>query len=92
MKLQWKLSEALDRFNQSLEICQKANNKWGISRLYNNIANIYEMTMDFETAIKFQKDRLAIAKQLQDRDGLVKSCSCIAAMYHVLGEDQLAIE
>ena len=90
MKLQWRLSEAIERYNQSLDICIKANNKWGMARLYNNIANIYEMTMDFERAIEFQKLRLDIATELGDRDGYVKSCVCVAAMYHVLGDNHNA--
>lgn len=92
LKLQWKLSEALERYDLSLEICKKMNNRWGMSRLYNNMANIYEMTMDFEKAIQYQKDRLELAKQLEDQDGLVKSCACIAAMYHTLHDHQSAIE
>jgi len=89
--LQWKLGEALERYNTSLEICTKANNKWGMGRLYNNIANIYEMTMDFDKAIEFQKKRQDIAVQLKDRDGNIKSCACLAALYHVKNDDHTAI-
>ena len=89
--MQWKLSEALDRFEQVLELCKKRNNRWGMSRIYNNMANIYEMTMDFEKAIKYHKDRLELAKQLEDRDGFVKACAGIAALYHVQEDNQSAI-
>ena len=89
--MQWKLSEAMERFETTLDLCKKRNNRWGMSRMYNNIANIYEMTMDFEQAIKYQKDRFDLAKQLEDRDGFVKSCASIAALYHTLQDSKSAI-
>ena len=91
MKMQWKLSEALERYDKTLELCKKRNNKWGMSRIYNNMANIYEMTMDFDKAIKYHKDRLELAKQLEDRDGFVKSCASIAALNHTKQDNQGAI-
>ena len=81
----------MDHYNEALDIAIKANNKFGQARIYNNIANILELLMDFERAIEYHKLRLDIATEIEDRDGIVKACSSIAALYHTIGEYENAI-
>ena len=91
-KIEWKLKSAMDHYNAALDIAKKANNKFGQGRIYNNIANILELLMDFEQAIEYQKQRLDIATEIEDRDGIVKACSTIAALYHTIGDYESSIE
>lgn len=82
----------MDHYNAALDIAKKANNKFGQGRIYNNIANIFELLMDFEQAIEYQKQRLDIATEIEDRDGIVKACSTIATLYHTIGDYESSIQ
>ena len=90
-KLENNLEGALEHYNKSLDISIKANNRYAQGRLYNNIANIWEMTMDFERAIEFQKLRLDIATDQNESDSIIKACSCLAALYHTIDDCPNAI-
>ena len=55
------------------------------------MANIMEMQMDFTKSIEYHEKHLNIAKSLNDRDALVKSCGALASMYHCLNDPNNAV-
>ena len=83
-KLEWRLGEALEYYKTSLTFALKQNNKYAQGRLYNNMANILEIQMDYQEAIEKHKLHLGLAIMLSDRDGIVKSCGAIASLYHTI--------
>lgn len=74
----------MECYKGSLELAIKHNNKYAQCRLYNNLANIEELLMNFEAAIEYQLQNLAVAKVLKNRDTIVKACGAIAGYYHTL--------
>ena len=50
-----------------------------------------EIQMEFTKAIEYHEKHLNIAKLLNDRDALVKSCGALASMYHCLNDPTQAV-
>lgn len=91
-KMKGKLAKALEYYEQALGMVKKRNERWCVARLYNNIANIHELTANYEEAIKYHLLRIEIAEELPDLDGISKASSSLAAMYHAQGDIEKSIE
>ena len=83
-KQEWKLAKAMECYDASLNLAVKHNNKYAQGRLYNNMANILELQMDYEQAIEYHQKHLDVAVELNNRDGIVKSCGALASLYHTI--------
>ncbi|MBI3518398.1 MAG: tetratricopeptide repeat protein [Bacteroidetes bacterium] len=84
--------KALNLFFKSLEICKKENNKKFTSKLYNNIANCYDVMGIYEKALYFHFEALKIKEELGLKDKIYISRINIATVYYNLKQYKQAID
>jgi tetratricopeptide (TPR) repeat protein len=78
------LAEALILYEESLEMCQRAGEKWNTAHVLLNIGHIAYEQRNFSKARTLYEEDLRLCRELGDRDGQAYAMSGLA---HLLCED-----
>jgi tetratricopeptide (TPR) repeat protein len=85
-------NEALEKFNQSMEIETKLGNQRGIAHALHNIAVIHQHRGEYDEAFEKYNQSIEIKKKLGDQQGIAQALNNIAAIYQHKGEYDEALE
>ena len=83
---QGKLSEALERFEVSLELSQYLQNASGISSALNNIAIIYYAFEENERALEYHTRNLELSKSIGNTRSIIPASNAIGLIHLELAE------
>ncbi|MHA1450099.1 MAG: tetratricopeptide repeat protein [Candidatus Hodarchaeales archaeon] len=84
--------DALTHYKRAEEIFTSIKDDEGLSKIYNNTANVYIFMENFKEARKYHDKSLEIAKKLGKRNSIANSYLNIGSMYYHNGEVDLALE
>ncbi|ERT05023.1 TPR repeat family protein [Lyngbya aestuarii BL J] len=84
--------EALQSFQQSLEIYREIGNRQGEAKSLGNLGNAYWYLGQYQKAIEFYQQQLTIAREIGDRYGEAASLNNLGWAYWNLSQYQQAIE
>jgi adenylate cyclase len=91
----WKMGkrdDALNHYNESLSLMERARDMCGIASGLNNIGLIYQYKGEADRAIDFFKRSLDIDQKIGDKLGIAQSLNNIAFIHSNLGEVDKALE
>jgi putative nucleotidyltransferase with HDIG domain len=83
---QGKLSEALERFEISLEISQKTQHLDNVSSALNNIAIIYRAFEENERALEYHTRNLQLGQRVGDTRAIIRASNAIGLIHLELAE------
>ena len=84
--------QAIDYYQQSLQIQQEIGNRSGIADSFNNLGLAYRSLGEYQRAIEYHQQSLQIQQEIVNRFGMANSFNNLGLAYHYLGEYQRAIE
>ncbi|ERT04965.1 TPR repeat family protein [Lyngbya aestuarii BL J] len=84
--------EALQSFQQALEIYREIGDRNGEGRSLGSLGNAYRRLGQYQEAIEFYQQWLTIAREIGDRNGEAGSLGGLGNVYNNLGQYQKAIE
>jgi len=84
--------DAIDYFEQSLELNQSVNNRNGVKSLHYNMGLIYSDKEDYQGALKHFNEGLTIARELNQKKGIYSGLMNKATALKNLSKYQEAIE
>ncbi|MFZ1025588.1 MAG: tetratricopeptide repeat protein [Limnoraphis robusta] len=84
--------EALQSFQQALEIYREIGNRQGEANSLGNLGITYRSLGQYQKAIEFYQQQLTIAREIGDRKGEGASLNNLGIAYNSLGQYQKAIE
>jgi len=82
---------ALDYFKKAETLCNKTGNLAKLANVYNSIGDVLGQTGEINKAIDYISKALRIHEYNNNQKGIAKSFSTIAAMYHKIGNDEIAM-
>ena len=85
---QGKLSEALERFEVSLELSQGLQNASGVSSALNNIAIIYYAFEENERALEYHTRNLQLSKSIGNTRSIIPASNAIGLIHLELAESK----
>lgn len=85
-------NEALGRYLQSLQICDKVNDLAGKARVYNNIGNIYYNRNELNKAEELYLQAIEINKEIDDNSALFDNYVNLGGVYRLNGKYKKALE
>lgn len=77
---------ALQTFKTSLDLAIEQDDSASEARIYNNMSNIYEKNMDFDSAIECQKNRMEKLHKCGDVNGQIKCAASLGSLFILVGE------
>ncbi|MFM6588993.1 MAG: CHAT domain-containing protein [Microcystis panniformis] len=84
--------EALQSWEQALQIYREIKNRQGEANSLNNLGLAYYSLGQYQKAIEYHQQQLAIAKEIGDSSGEAKSLNNLGLAYRSLGQYQKAIK
>ena len=84
--------QAIEFYQQWLEIARKISDRTGEAIALGNLGNIYESTRQYQQAIEFYQQWLNVVKLTGDRSGEAICLSGLGNVYDYLGQYQQAIK
>ena len=87
-----KPNEALEYFQQALEINTKLGYEEGIARNHNHIGTVYNNIGKYNEALKCHQQALEISKKIEYEPGIVSSLINIGAVYNDSGKPEEALK
>ncbi|WP_088889882.1 CHAT domain-containing protein [Leptolyngbya ohadii] len=84
--------EALQSFQQALELYQRISDRRGESATLNNIGSIYDSLGQYEEALDYYQQSLVIRKDTGDRRGEGTTLNSIGSIYNNLGQYEEALD
>ncbi|MFN2458902.1 MAG: adenylate/guanylate cyclase domain-containing protein [Chitinophagaceae bacterium] len=87
-KIQGKYVEALDHYQQSLQIFKNQKDKIGIANLLNNIGSIHAEQGDDAKALEYCLQSLKIAEQTGDKMRIMSALINVGSIYHNKKDDK----
>jgi CHAT domain-containing protein/tetratricopeptide (TPR) repeat protein len=87
-----KYKEALQAWEQALQIYREIKNTNGERISLNNLGTAYQSLGQYQKAIEYYQQSLLIAKKIGDRKGEGLSLNNIGGIYYFLGQYQKAVE
>jgi len=84
--------QALEMYQQSMEIKEKLGDQRGIAGTLHNIANLHYETGEYEQALEKYQRSMEIKEKLGDQSGIAHTLHQIAMIHQDKGEDQQALE
>jgi len=91
-KQQSQYQQAIDVYQQSLEIQRQIGDRNGEANSLGNLGAAYSSLGEYERAIEFYQQSLEIQRQIGDRKGEANSLGNLGAAYGSLGEYERAVE
>ncbi|MGB3512890.1 MAG: tetratricopeptide repeat protein [Microcoleaceae cyanobacterium] len=76
-----KFDEALETYEQVLEIRKKLEDKAGIAQTLNNLGEVYSNQGEYEKALDVLQQALTIRRELNDRPGTAETLNLIGFVY-----------
>ncbi|MCK5776837.1 MAG: tetratricopeptide repeat protein, partial [Bacteroidales bacterium] len=89
--LRGRLNEAMEYYQQGLEIREAIGDKVGVGNSLNNIGNIYYSKGNYSKTIEYYNKSLKIEEELGDIKGVAGSLINIGNLYDKLGNSEEAI-
>ena len=83
--------QALDTWQQALELYRQAGNRTGEAIILGNIGNVYQSLGDYPQALDYQEQSLTLKRELGDRAGEAKTLGNMGYLFEAQSEPQLAI-
>lgn len=85
-------SQAIEYYQQSLNIHKNSGNRYGEANSLNNLGEIYSLLGEYSQAIDFYQQSLNIQRDIGNRSGEAASLNALGNIYDALGEYLQAIE
>jgi putative nucleotidyltransferase with HDIG domain len=85
---QGKLSEALERFEISLDLAQQTDNQKAQSSALNNIAIIYRAFEENERALEYETQNLKLSQSIGDVKSIIRASNAIGLIHLELAESK----
>ena len=79
--LRGELSNALENYNNAMEIYDSLSNEWGMANSLINIGNIYINQADYSTALEYFEKSLEKYESIDFKNGVANSLSNIGLVY-----------
>ncbi len=89
---QGKPDEALEYYQQALEINKKLGYEQGIAHNLSNIGTVYNDLGKHDEALKFQEEALEINQKIEDEPGIANSLNNIGVVYNDSGKTEEALK
>ncbi|MHA1910865.1 MAG: tetratricopeptide repeat protein [Candidatus Kariarchaeaceae archaeon] len=86
------LNEALDYYNQSLLLREKAANRKEISASLNSIGSVYFLKGELDQALDFFKRSLVIREKIGNKQNIASSLNNVGLVHRRNGEFELALD
>ena len=86
------LENALENYNEALDIQREIDDKSGEGTTLNNISQIHHDRGDYETALKYLEQSLAIRQQIGDKSGEGSTLNNISQIYDARGDYETALK
>jgi len=87
-----KPDEALEYYQQALEINKKLGYEQGIAHNLSNIGTVYNELGKHDEALKFQEEALEINQKIEDEPGIANSLNNIGVVYNGSGKTEEALK
>ena len=87
-----KIREALESWENSLQIYQELKNRQGEAASLNNLGNAYSFLGQYQKVIDYHQQQLAIAREIGTRQGEANSLGNLGNAYYSLGQYPKAID
>ena len=87
-----KTHEAVEYYQQALEINKKLGYEQGVAHNLNNIGTIYNELGEYDEALRCQEEALKIFQKIQDEPGIANSLNNIGVVYHDSGKTEEALK
>jgi len=87
-----KPDEALEYYQQALEINKKLRYEQGIAHNLSNIGTVYNDLGKHDEALKFQEEALEINQKIEDEPGIADSLNNIGVVYNDSGKTEEALK
>ena len=84
--------QAINCYQQSLEIQQEIGNRSGIADSLMGLGNAYDSLGDYRRAIDYHQQSLEIQQEIGNRSGIANSLGNLGNAYHSLGDYPQAID
>lgn len=88
---QGNIPKALEFYNKSIKIKEKANDKKGIAAILNNLGSIHLRQGDIPKALDYMHKSLKIQEEINDKNGIAYSLNNIATIYINMKDYQNAL-
>ncbi len=85
-------NQAIDFYQQALEICKEIGDRSGQANSLNNLGNGYYSLGQYQQAIQLYQQSLEIAREIGDRNGEASSLGNLGNASYSLGQYQQAIQ
>jgi len=85
-------SQAIEYYQQSLNIHKNSANRYGEANSLNNLGEIYSLLGEYSQAIDFYQESLNIQRDIGNRSGEAASLNALGNIYEALGEYLQAID
>lgn len=85
-------SQAIEYYQQSLNIHKNSGNRYGEANSLNNLGEIYSLLGEYSQAIDFYQQSLNIQRDIGNRSGEAASLNALGNIYDALGEYLQAID
>jgi tetratricopeptide (TPR) repeat protein len=89
---QGKPDEALEYYQQALEINKKLGYEQGIAHNLSNVGTVYNDLGKHDEALKFQEEALEISRKIEDEPGIANSLNNIGVVYNDSGKAEKALK
>jgi tetratricopeptide (TPR) repeat protein len=87
-----KSHEALEYYQQALEINRKLGYEQGFAHNLNNIGNLYNELGEYDEALRCQEEALEISKKFKDEQAIANSLTNIGIIYTDSGKPEEALK
>ena len=87
-----KPDEALEYYQQALEINRKLGYEQGVAHSLNNIGTLYNELGKYDEALKYQEEALEISKKFKDEQAIANSLTNIGIIYTDSGKPEEALK
>ena len=88
---QGQYQEALELYEQSLEIARQWDDRFDEANILNNIGALYFSRGDYRPALEFHQEALAMRQEIGDRAGAAQTLNDIATVYNSQGKYSQAL-
>jgi tetratricopeptide (TPR) repeat protein len=85
-------SQAIEYYQQLLNIHRDTNNRYGEANSLNNLGNIYSLLGEYSQAIDCHQQSIEIQRDIGNRSGEAESLNALGSIYDALGEYLQAID
>ncbi|MEG4234435.1 CHAT domain-containing protein [Microcoleus sp. Pol11C3] len=85
-------SQAIEYYQQSLNIHRDTNNRYAEANSLNNLGNIYSLLGEYSQAIDYHQRAINIQRDIGNRGGEAESLNALGNIYDAQGEYLQAIE